>query len=103
MVDDDANKLNDEISALQNTISANQRQVEVLSKQLDAMIVAAGGQEMNPDEIKIIDLEKTIQEMDVEINNCRGFWLRMQQHVVIFSERRSQQMNDINLTRGREY
>lgn len=103
MVDDDANKLNDEISQLQSTIAANQRQVEVLSKQLEALIVAAGGQEMNPDEIKIIDLEKTIQEMDVEINDCRGFWLRMQQHVVVFSERRSQQMNDINLTRGREY
>lgn len=47
-------------------------------------------------------VEKNLAEIETEIAETQNFWLRLQGHVVGLTEKRSQQLNSIHLTRKRK-
>jgi coiled-coil domain-containing protein 40 len=94
-----SNKVMDEINMVKSSINAKQRMLDTLNKQLQQLISAAGGQEISPETLRIVDLEKTIAEIDAKIKDMQAFWVRLQSHIVGLSEKRSKQMNGIHIAR----
>lgn len=91
-----------EISVTVQSISSKSKRYEEIYIKLNQMIEAAGGQECDPNELKLILLEKKNAEIDTQIRDVQAFWLQMQGHVVSLTERRSEQTTVIHLTRKRK-
>ncbi|GAB0089107.1 Coiled-coil domain-containing protein 40 [Sergentomyia squamirostris] len=89
----------EEMKNVLNSIDGQQRRLDLLTKQLNGMISAAGGRESNPDQLKLLSLRGQIEEINVEIKSVQNFWLKLQGHVVNLTEKRSQQTNEIFLAR----
>lgn len=92
-----------EINAIGHSINIKFKAFDSVNSQLTHLIEAAGGQEIDPVEAKLNAMEKKTAELDAEIREAQGFWLRLQGHVVTLSEKRSDQLNSIQLTRKRQY
>ncbi|XP_055684486.1 coiled-coil domain-containing protein 40 [Lutzomyia longipalpis] len=95
----EANKQEDEMKDVLNSIESRQRRLDVLTKQLNEKISASGGREGNPDELKLLNLQGEIEDLDGELKKVQNFWLRLQGHVMNLTEKRSQQTNEIFLAR----
>ena len=48
-----------------------------------------------------MELETTVTDLNGQIRDSQNFWLRLQSHIVMLTEKRSQQLNDIQLSRKR--
>lgn len=75
------------------------RKLDSLNRQLEQLITQAGGHELNPDELKLLDVQHDILELDAKIKEAQENWLKLQNSVVSLSEKRVQQLNDINYSR----
>lgn len=98
-MDADARKYDDEIKTIKEIISAKLRKLDGLNRQLEQLITQAGGQELNPDELKLLDVQHDIIELDAKIKDAQETWLKLQNSVVNLSEKRVQQLNEINYSR----
>lgn len=96
------NGITDENSEIQRAINMKLKTSDDLKNQLQKMIAAAGGQEIAPSELKIRNLQKSIDETETETRELQNFWLRLQGHVCALAEKRSKQMNSIHLARTRK-
>ncbi|XP_050082401.1 coiled-coil domain-containing protein 40 [Anopheles aquasalis] len=97
--DADANKFNEEIKLVKESIAAKLRKMDALNRELEQLINQAGGQEMNPDELKLLDVQQDIVEIEATLTETRASWLKLQSSVGTLKEKRSQQLNDINYSR----
>lgn len=53
--------------------------------------------------LQIAELERSVNEMEIEIRDKQNAWLRLQNSLVKMAERRTQQLNDIHIARNRMY
>uniref|UniRef100_A0A182NF00 Coiled-coil domain-containing protein 40 n=1 Tax=Anopheles dirus TaxID=7168 RepID=A0A182NF00_9DIPT len=97
--DASANKCNEEIKLVKESIAAKLRKMDSLNRELEQLISKAGGQEMNPDELKLLDVEQDIVELEGKMKEAKTSWLKLQTSVMTLSEKRSQQLNEINYSR----
>lgn len=97
-----ANEYDNELATVKKSIESMMREYDVLNKRLAQLIEAAGGKEKSPHELKIADLERSVNEMENEIRDKQNAWLRLQNNLVKMAERRTQQLNDIHLARNRK-
>lgn len=51
--------------------------------------------------MKILTLEKNIEDAKENIKQLQKFWLRQQGHVVSLSQQRQEQINDMNMLKKR--
>ena len=58
------------------SIERKQTTVDQMNKKLDQLMATSGGEELGPMEVEIASLNKTIEQMDNEINEIEIFWLR---------------------------
>ena len=97
-----ANNVNEEIEKLKLTIKNKLITLDTMHKQLEQMIAATGGKEINMKEFYVVEMEKKIVEVDVKIKELQQFWMRLQSMVVRLSEKRAQQMDEIFVGRKRK-
>lgn len=50
---------------------------------------------------QIVDLEKSIAELETQIRNDQNEWMRLQNNIIIMSEKHTCQLNEIHLGRKR--
>lgn len=86
---------------MKNSINIKYKAFEAVNSKLTQLIDAAGGTEVDPIEAKLHMLEKNNAELDAEVRDAQGFWLRLQGHVVSLSEKRADQLNSLQLARKR--
>ncbi|XP_039433225.1 coiled-coil domain-containing protein 40 [Culex pipiens pallens] len=98
-LDNEARKYDDEIKIIKEIIATKLRKLDSLNRQLEQLITQAGGHELNPDELKLLDVQHDILELDAKIKEAQENWLKLQNSVVSLSEKRVQQLNDINYSR----
>ncbi|XP_037024464.1 coiled-coil domain-containing protein 40 [Bradysia coprophila] len=90
--------LDEEIKAMEKSINAKVKSYDMMGRQLEKLIEAAGGLELDPNELKVKSLEKKLADLEIETREAQNFWLRLQKHVVNLSEKRSLQQAKISLT-----
>lgn len=73
-----------------------------MSKELDQLISASGGKEVNPYELEATGYVKSITDLDSKIKESQQSWMRLQAILVQLTEKRAQQVNDIFVGRKRE-
>lgn len=56
-----------------------------------------GGEDLGPQDLKIIGLEKNIQELIQSIQRGQHFWMRQQGFMVSLSQQRESQLRELNL------
>ncbi|XP_058060248.1 coiled-coil domain-containing protein 40 [Anopheles bellator] len=94
-----ANKYNEEIKLVKESIATKLREMDSLNRELEQLINKAGGQEMNPDELKLLDIRQDIVEIEAKLKDTQDSWLKLQSSVATLSDKRSQQLNEINYSR----
>lgn len=113
--------LDDDIKATEKAINAKVKSYDIMNRELEKLVEAAGGLELDPNEIKVLvityhvitisakylidfqvkSLEKKLADLEIETREAQNFWLRLQKHVVNLSEKRSLQQAKISLTSKR--
>ncbi|XP_063706371.1 coiled-coil domain-containing protein 40 [Culicoides brevitarsis] len=88
-----------ELDDMKKEIDQKMRKLDLMNKELDRLIQEAGGKEINPLEMKVLELEKDIEEMDKEITKSQKFWMQLQSNVVNLSQKRTNQLNEIIISR----
>lgn len=73
-----------------------------MNRTLGQLIEVSGTAEIDPTEMKIFDLKKSIEEFEKEIRDSQQCWMRIQSSLVEMSEKRGRQLNEIHLARKRK-
>ncbi|XP_043504868.1 coiled-coil domain-containing protein 40 isoform X2 [Polistes fuscatus] len=93
----DINELQKEIKKSDATIERKQMKVITLNKMIDQILESNGGEEISPQDLKILTLEKNIQETEQNNQRAQQFWLRQQGYMVTLSQQRDEQLQQLNL------
>ncbi|KAI4501390.1 hypothetical protein M0802_003267 [Mischocyttarus mexicanus] len=93
----DINELQKEIKKCDATIERKQMKVITLNKMIDQILESKGGEEISPQDLKILTLEKNIQETEQNNQRAQQFWLRQQGYMVTLSQQRDEQLQQLNL------
>ncbi|XP_073822018.1 lethal (2) 41Ab [Musca autumnalis] len=88
-----------ELKQLETQIEIKMKRMDKLNSQLDELLRSNEGQEISPTEMKIKQMEKTNQALDQQIRDYQQFWIMLQNHYVNLTQKRSAQMNQIQITR----
>ncbi|XP_015177940.1 PREDICTED: coiled-coil domain-containing protein 40 isoform X1 [Polistes dominula] len=91
------NELQKEIKKSDVTIERKQMKVISLNKMIDQILESKGGEEISPQDLKILTLEKNIQETEQNNQRAQQFWLRQQGYMVTLSQQRDEQLQQLNL------
>lgn len=75
----------------------------ILNKELDQLISASGGQEVNPNEQKASGFVKSITVLENKIKEAQQFWMRLQAVMVQLTEKRATQVHEIFVGRKRKF
>ncbi|KAI4488967.1 hypothetical protein M0804_004465 [Polistes exclamans] len=93
----DINELQKEIKKSDATIERKQMKVITLNKMIDQILESKGGEEISPQDLKILTLEKNIQDTEQNNQRAQQFWLRQQGYMVTLSQQRDEQLQHLNL------
>ncbi|KAK4873726.1 hypothetical protein RN001_013086 [Aquatica leii] len=96
-LEDQLKALHQEEERLQFYASRKQRDFNILTHKLEVAISKQGGVEVSPEELKILTLEKNIEEIEDTTKKLQTFWLRQQGFVVNLSHQRQEQINDLSM------
>ncbi|XP_012273583.1 coiled-coil domain-containing protein 40 [Orussus abietinus] len=86
-----------EIKRCDLTIGTKQRTLISLNKKIEQILSTSGGEEISPIDLKILSLEKNIEELDAKNMKSQQFWLRQEGYMVTLSQERSEQLAELNL------
>ncbi|XP_037814483.1 coiled-coil domain-containing protein 40 [Lucilia sericata] len=89
---------NAELKYLETQIDIKMKRMDKLMNQLDELVRSSEGSEISPTELKIKQLEKSIQTTEQQILEYQQFWIMLQNHFVNLTQKRSAQMNQIQIT-----
>ncbi|XP_076650150.1 lethal (2) 41Ab [Halictus rubicundus] len=78
------------------TIERKQQKLLEINKLIE-QITPHVGEDLGPQDLKIISLEKTIQELLQNIQKAQQFWMRQQGFMVSLSQQRESQLKELNL------
>ncbi|CAG2054822.1 unnamed protein product [Timema podura] len=82
-------------------VGKKQGAVDTLNKKLESMVSKTGTEVMSPEELKINNLSKKIDETTEQSKKLQQFWLRQQGHIVQLSHQRDEQLHEIDILRKR--
>ncbi|EZA53658.1 Coiled-coil domain-containing protein [Ooceraea biroi] len=68
-----------------------------LSKTIEEMLSHTGGEEINPLDMKIITLQKDVEEMERGNRKAQQFWIRREGHMITLSQQRDSQLRELGL------
>ncbi|XP_076288855.1 lethal (2) 41Ab [Lasioglossum baleicum] len=78
------------------TLERKQQKLLEINKLIE-QITPHVGEDLGPQDLKIIGLEKTIQELLQNIHKAQQFWMRQQGFMVSLSQQRESQLKEMNL------
>ncbi|XP_050745866.1 coiled-coil domain-containing protein 40 isoform X2 [Drosophila biarmipes] len=100
------NKFEKKSYTLENDLKNMYIQIEVKMKlyekvtyKLEEMEKFVGGTSGSPTNLKIKQIEKTIHAGELQIREHQQFWIMLQNHFVNLSQKRNDQLNEIQVTR----
>ncbi|KAK2586864.1 hypothetical protein KPH14_009802 [Odynerus spinipes] len=93
----DINELQKEIKKCDTTIGRKQMKIISLNKMIEQILASTGGEEISPQDLKILTLEKNIQETEQNNQRAQQFWLRQQGYMVTLSQQRDEQLQQLNI------
>ncbi|XP_047359274.1 coiled-coil domain-containing protein 40 isoform X1 [Vespa velutina] len=93
----DISKLQKEIKKFDTVIEGKQMKIITLNKMIDQILESKDGEEINPQDLKILTLEKNIQETEQNNQKAQQFWLRQQRYMVTLSQQRDEQLQQLNI------
>jgi len=86
-----------DITRMRAAIERKQTTVDQMNKKLDQLMATSGGEELGPMEVEIASLNKTIEQMDNEINEIEIFWLRQQHELVKLNQEKDQRTKSVKV------
>merc|ERR1712168_1456618 len=86
-----------DITRMRAAIERKQTTVDQMNKKLDQLMATSGGEELGPLEVEIASLNKTIEQMDNEINEIEIFWLRQQHELVKLNQEKDQRTKSVKV------
>lgn len=95
-LEDEMDKLQGEIDKYQLIFRKRERQVEILNSKWEK-VVGKNEEIISPQELKVLELEKHIEETQASIKQLQTFWLREQKNLLNVSKERQEQIHDMNL------
>ncbi|KAJ8930557.1 hypothetical protein NQ314_016638 [Rhamnusium bicolor] len=94
----EADHLQDEKKKYEFLFRKRERQADVLNSKLEKVIGGKLGQPtMSRQEVRIIELERHIEEIQENVKKLQSFWLREQKNLLVVSKERQEQIHNINL------
>ncbi|ALC39178.1 l-2-41Ab [Drosophila busckii] len=97
--EDKSNNLDNDLKKMQAQIDVKMNKLEKLNAQVEEIQNAFGEDGMNPTEIKMKQIEKQIMVGEHQIREHQQFWIMLQNHFVNLTHKRSDQLNEIQVTR----
>lgn len=85
------------ITRMHATIERKQTTQDQMNKKLDQLVSTSGGEELGPLEIEISSMNKTLDQLNTEINDIEIFWLRQQHELVKLSQEKDQRAKEIKV------
>ncbi|XP_055917310.1 coiled-coil domain-containing protein 40 [Eupeodes corollae] len=98
-LNDESDGIQSEIKTMENQIALKLKQIDKLSKVLDDLLKDSQGLEISPTEYKIKTLEISVQEAEQRVQDQQEGWLILQGHIVTLSQKRNNQLNEIQVAR----
>ncbi|XP_076222304.1 lethal (2) 41Ab isoform X2 [Nomia melanderi] len=89
-------ELQKEMRKYEIVIERRQRKLLETNKLIE-QVVPNIGENLSPQDLKIISLEKNIQELVQSIQKAQQFWIRQQGFMVSLSQQRESQLRELNL------
>uniref|UniRef100_A0A1A9V2A3 Coiled-coil domain-containing protein 40 n=1 Tax=Glossina austeni TaxID=7395 RepID=A0A1A9V2A3_GLOAU len=93
-----ADDLNNEIKKIQDQTDFKTIRLEKLMKQFDEISHPKGEVEITT-EVKIQQMEKSIQSIEQQTREGQEFWIMLQNHFINLSQKRNNQLNQTQMTR----
>lgn len=90
-------ELQKETKKYEAMIGKSQTKLLGINKLIEQILPSIGGEELSPQDLKIVSLEKNIQELQQNIKKAQQFWLRQQGFFVSLSQQRESQLRELNL------
>ncbi|CAK9822119.1 Coiled-coil domain-containing protein 40 [Anthophora retusa] len=90
-------ELQKEIKRYEIVIEKTQTKLQGINKFIDQILLNIGGEDLSPQDLKIISLEKNMQKLQQNIKKAQQFWMRQQGFVVSLSQQRESQLRELNL------
>ncbi|XP_068149439.1 LOW QUALITY PROTEIN: coiled-coil domain-containing protein 40 [Drosophila tropicalis] len=87
------------VKKIQIQIEIRLKRFEVLSNKIENLQKVLGETYGNPTELKIKQIEKSIHTRELQIREHQQFWIMLQNHFVNLSQKRGDQLNEIQVTR----
>ncbi|KRG00342.1 uncharacterized protein Dwil_GK27409 [Drosophila willistoni] len=87
------------VKKIQIQIEIKLKRFEVLSNKIENLQKVLGETYGNPTELKIKQIEKSIHTRELQIREHQQFWIMLQNHFVNLSQKRGDQLNEIQVTR----
>ncbi|KAH8385264.1 hypothetical protein KR009_003450 [Drosophila setifemur] len=88
-----------DLKNMHTQIELKMKLFEKVSNKIDVMKKLFGDACGNPTELKIKQIEKSIHTGELQIREHQQFWIMLQNHFVNLSQKRSDQLNEIQVTR----
>ncbi|KAL6427867.1 hypothetical protein ACFW04_008362 [Cataglyphis niger] len=86
-----------EIKEYDTIIERKRIKMITLNKTIEELLLQTGGEEVNPLDMKILTLEKNIEELQQNIKKSQQFWIRHERHMISLSQQRDLQLQELNL------
>ncbi|XP_076235044.1 lethal (2) 41Ab [Calliopsis andreniformis] len=90
-------ELQKEIRKHETVIERKQRKILGINKLIEEIVSTTGSEELSPQDLKIITLQKNIQELLQNNQKAQQFWIRQQGFMVSLSQQRETQIQELNL------
>lgn len=95
-------KQNEDIRGTITQIGLRQKALDSVKQQLEDVVASLSGREVSPEENSIFELKQDLVDLDKKMAELQNFWMKMQHHLANLNEKRSQQTNDIYISRKRK-
>ncbi|KRF81690.1 coiled-coil domain-containing protein 40 [Drosophila virilis] len=94
-----SNSLDEDLKKMQTKIEIKMKRFEKLNNQIEEVQTVFGEDTGSPTELKIKQIEKSIQVGEHQIREHQQFWIMLQNHFVNLTHKRSEQLHEIQVTR----
>ncbi|KAH8245656.1 hypothetical protein KR038_010818 [Drosophila bunnanda] len=91
--------LENELKKMHVQIEIKMKLFEKINNKIESLQKQFGDASANPTELKIKQIEKSIHTGEMQIREHQQFWIMLQNHFVNLSQKRSDQLNEIQVTR----
>ncbi|XP_034669435.1 coiled-coil domain-containing protein 40 [Drosophila subobscura] len=95
----ESSTLEADLNKMHSKIEVKMKLFEKVSNKIETMQKLFGEASGNPTELKIKQIEKTIHTAESQIREHQQFWIMLQNHFVNLSQKRNDQLNEIQVTR----